>query len=134
MKRSGLIPAIFLMAATAFPATAQTPTGTVMVTIKGVHSSQGNVLATLCDEPAGTFPGACMNHRAMAQASEGETTLSFDHVQTASMRCRRSTTRMGVSRQTFQRKARRSATIRAGQRRSLILRSLSRVTRRSPRR
>ena len=80
MKRSGLIPAIFLMAATAFPATAQTPTGTVMVTIKGVHSSQGNVLATLCDEPAGTFPGACMNYRAMAQASEGETTLSFDHV------------------------------------------------------
>lgn len=75
MKRSGLI-AAFLLAFTTAPAFAQT----VTVTIKGMHSSNGNVLANLCDDPKGQFPGMCMSHRSMAKAIEGETTLSFDHV------------------------------------------------------
>lgn len=78
MKRSGLIASLLLLTtiATPLPALAQT----VTVTIKGVHSNQGNVLATLCDDPAGSFPGACLNYRAMSKADKGDTTFQFDHV------------------------------------------------------
>lgn len=76
MKRSGLIAAFLLAMSVVAPAAAQT----VTVTIKGVHSPNGNVLANLCDDPKGQFPGMCMSHRSMAKAVEGETTLSFDHV------------------------------------------------------
>lgn len=81
MKRSGLIASFFLLAlASAQPASAQTPTATLTVTVKGVHSSQGNVLATLCDDPASHFPGACMSNRTMAKAEKDETVLTFDGV------------------------------------------------------
>jgi dienelactone hydrolase/uncharacterized protein (DUF2141 family) len=81
MKRPGLIVSLFLLTlANALPASAQTPTATVTVTVKGVHSSEGNILATLCDDPARQFPASCMSNRTLAKAEEGETVLTFDGV------------------------------------------------------
>lgn len=76
MKRSGLIATFLFSLACAMPAAAQT----VTVTIKGVRSADGNVLANLCGDPAGPFPGKCLTYLSMAKAVEGDTTLSFDHV------------------------------------------------------
>ena len=80
MKRSQLIPALFLSLAAAFtalPASAQT--GTVTVEVKGVRNSTGNLLANLCAE-GGQFPGPCMTHMGLAKAEEGTTSVGFIHV------------------------------------------------------
>lgn len=82
MKRSCLIPALLCLAV-ALPTSFQTAsaqTSRVTVTVKGVHSSDGNVLANLCDNPKASFPGPCMAYPAMAVAEEGETTLAIDGV------------------------------------------------------
>lgn len=78
MKRSAQILALLLGLAGALPASAQT--GTVTVTVTGVKNAQGNVLANLCGDPTGTFPGMCMTHSAISPASEGETVLTFETV------------------------------------------------------
>lgn len=53
---------------------------TLTVKVTNVHSSEGNILANLCDDPKASFPGACMTHRGMVKASEGETVLVFEGV------------------------------------------------------
>lgn len=68
---------ILLLAAFAgLPATAQTLT----VTISNVRSSEGYILASLCSDPEGQFPGSCESAQAMSPAMEGTTTLTFDNV------------------------------------------------------
>lgn len=77
MHKFGLIAFLLFAAASALPASAQR----VTVTVKGVHSSDGNVLGSLCNDPKSQFPLGCIQDRAMAKAKEGETTLAFDGVQ-----------------------------------------------------
>jgi dienelactone hydrolase/uncharacterized protein (DUF2141 family) len=51
--------------------------GAVTVTVTGVHSSEGNIAANLCGDPAAQFPGACATYRTLVPAREGETILTF---------------------------------------------------------
>ena len=53
---------------------------TVSLTLKGVHSSQGNVMASLCDDPKAQFPGGCGPYRALAKATAGDTVVTFPGV------------------------------------------------------
>jgi dienelactone hydrolase/uncharacterized protein (DUF2141 family) len=78
MKRSGLILPLFLALAAALPASAQS--GRVTVTVDNMKNGEGIVLANLCGDPAGSFPGACMTHSALAKAEQGTVTLAFDNV------------------------------------------------------
>ena len=50
---------------------------TVSVAFEGVRSSQGKVVAVLCGDPAGRFPGACSTYRAAVGAASGETVVTF---------------------------------------------------------
>jgi len=72
------LPRILIAAAclAGLPAAAQTLT----VTITDVHSSTGKILASLCDDPAAQFPGGCMTAMAMADSTEGATTVVFENL------------------------------------------------------
>lgn len=63
-------------ALTGLPASAQT----VTINVTDVNSSNGRVMATLCGDPDGSFPGMCNTAAAMADAKEGVTTLVFPDV------------------------------------------------------
>ena len=52
---------------------------TVTVAFEGVRSSQGNVLASLCNDPA-TFMKSCAGHQGLAKAAAGETVMTFPDV------------------------------------------------------
>jgi|GEM_PF-185349 len=67
-----------LAATLSLPAVAQT--ARVTLAISDVPSSEGNVLATLCADPKAPFPGPCMTHNAMVEATAGTTTLTFEGV------------------------------------------------------
>jgi dienelactone hydrolase/uncharacterized protein (DUF2141 family) len=74
----------FLALAVSSPAFAQKTNlpdvGTVKVTVTGVHSNKGVILATLCDDPKAQFPGGCMAYSAMMNARQGDTVITFDSV------------------------------------------------------
>jgi dienelactone hydrolase/uncharacterized protein (DUF2141 family) len=78
-RRIALLASLSLGLALTLPAAAQ-ETGTVIVSVTGVHSSSGNVLANLCGDPSAQFPGGCATYQAMAIATEGATILAFDSV------------------------------------------------------
>ena len=70
----------FLLAAAALaglPAFAQTLT----INVTEVNSSNGRVMASLCGDPKGSFPGMCNTAAAMTDAKEGLTTVTFPSVQ-----------------------------------------------------
>jgi dienelactone hydrolase/uncharacterized protein (DUF2141 family) len=70
---------LFWLACASVPAFAQS-TGTVTLTVKGLHSSKGNVAASLCADPKAQFPGPCADYSAISPAKEGATTLTFTGV------------------------------------------------------
>jgi uncharacterized protein (DUF2141 family) len=55
---------------TNLPATAQT--STVTLTVNGVKTEKGSILANLCGDENAPFPGPCMTHSAMAEAKEAQ--------------------------------------------------------------
>lgn len=75
MPRWNLLP-LLAAALVGLPAAAQTLT----VNITDVNSSEGHVFATICDDPAGPFPGVCNTGVAMTNAVEGTTTVKFLNV------------------------------------------------------
>lgn len=62
-------------AALALPAAAET----VIVTIDGVHSANGMLLAQLCDSPVG-YPESPCGHAVMVPAQKGRMTVTFNDV------------------------------------------------------
>jgi dienelactone hydrolase/uncharacterized protein (DUF2141 family) len=56
----------------------------VTVNVTGVHSSAGNILANLCDDPKAQFPGGCATYQTMAIAQQGVTVLEFKGVKPGS--------------------------------------------------
>lgn len=76
MPRWTFPPLLAAVALFAMPAAAQTLT----VNITNVNSSEGHVFATICDDPAGPFPGVCNTGVAMTNAVEGTTTVKFLNV------------------------------------------------------
>ena len=53
---------------------------TVSVTLHGVRSGQGMVLASLCGDAKAPFPGGCTTYRAAAKAAAGDTVATFTGV------------------------------------------------------
>ena len=76
MARWTFLPLLAAVALSGLPAAAQTLT----VNITNVNSSEGHVFATICDDPAGPFPGVCNTGVAMTNAVEGTTTVKFLNV------------------------------------------------------
>lgn len=76
MARWTFLPLLAAVALSGLPAAAQTLT----VNITNVNSSEGHVFATICDDPAGQFPGVCNTGVAMTNAVEGTTTVKFLNV------------------------------------------------------
>jgi dienelactone hydrolase/uncharacterized protein (DUF2141 family) len=73
-----IAPVLLAAAALAgLPASAQT----VTINVSEVNSSNGRVMASLCGDPDGSFPGMCNTAAAMTDAKEGLTTLTFPSVQ-----------------------------------------------------
>jgi dienelactone hydrolase/uncharacterized protein (DUF2141 family) len=50
------------------------------ITVDEVHSAQGNVMASLCSDPKGQFPGYCPPYMAVAPAKQGTVELVFPDV------------------------------------------------------
>ncbi len=73
MRRAGWAMAVGLLGACGAQA------ATVTVAFEGVRSAQGNVLASLCGDPA-TFMKSCVGHQGLAKAATGETVMTFEGV------------------------------------------------------
>ncbi len=62
------------------PAWAQPKGATVTVVLEGVQSNEGNVGASLCDDPKAPFPGRCSAHQGVTKATAGETIVTIKDV------------------------------------------------------
>lgn len=78
IRRKTILATAILAMALTLPAFAQTTK--VTLAVKGVPTSEGSILATLCGDPKAPFPGACMTHSGMTQAAAGTTTVTFEGV------------------------------------------------------
>lgn len=58
-------------------AMAQTAGSTLTLTLDGLKSGNGKVMATLCGNPKAQFPGGCGDYRATVQARAGQTVVTF---------------------------------------------------------
>src|ERR1700761_8628879 len=68
-----------LATAMAYPASAQDGF-TVTLSVNKTSSASGQVMASLCDDPAAPIPGACRPYSAKADAHPGTTVLTFKGV------------------------------------------------------
>lgn len=71
--------ALPLMAALCLSAASPALADTVVVTVKGLHSDKGQVLAQLCDDPRG-FPGGRCPYKARVPAKAGDVDVTFENV------------------------------------------------------
>ena len=71
-------PCLLTMALSSFSLAAHA--ATIKLQVEDVQSARGQIIASLCDDPAKPFPGGCLTYSARAAAQQGTTTLLFNDV------------------------------------------------------